>query len=94
LYKFLGYTEYTKFLPAINRAKESCKQIGQEVALHFAQVSEPQKSKNQYGEILGLVVNYGNFQDAGYFGLYGMRQKDIKQKKNLDEKRKFIRQYW
>ena len=47
LYKLLGYTEYGKFLPAIERAKESCKQVGQKVSEHLADVSEPQKSKNQ-----------------------------------------------
>jgi DNA-damage-inducible protein D len=51
LYKLLGYTEYGKFLPAIERAKAACKNSGQEIDLHFAQVSEPQKSSNQYGEI-------------------------------------------
>ena len=33
------------------------------------------------------VINYANFQDYGYMGLYGgMRQKDIKNKKELTEK--------
>ena len=40
LYKLLGYTEYGKFLPAIERAKESCKSSRQEVLDHFAHVSE------------------------------------------------------
>ena len=40
LYKLLGYTEYGKFLPAIERAKESCKNSGQNVDNHFAGVSE------------------------------------------------------
>ena len=57
LWKILGYTEYGKFLPAINRAKKACENSGQEVDLHFAHVSEPQKSRNQYGEIKGQVLD-------------------------------------
>ncbi|MCK9352389.1 MAG: DNA damage-inducible protein D [Candidatus Paceibacterota bacterium] len=40
LYKLLGYTEYGKFLPTIERAKESCKNSGQQAEDHFAHVSE------------------------------------------------------
>lgn len=57
LYKLLGYTEYGKFLPAIERAKKACINSGQEIDLHFAQVSEPQKSYNQYGEIQGQILD-------------------------------------
>jgi len=39
-YKILGYTEYGKFIPAIERAKESCKNSGQKPKDHFAGVSE------------------------------------------------------
>ena len=56
LYKILGYTEYVKFMPAIERAKKACENSGQAVDLHFAHVSEPQKSRNQYGEIEGQVL--------------------------------------
>jgi DNA-damage-inducible protein D len=40
LYKLLGYTEYGKFLPAIERAMEACKNSGQKTKDHFAGVSE------------------------------------------------------
>jgi DNA-damage-inducible protein D len=37
------------------------------------------------------VFNYGNFQDAGYMGLYGgLRQKDIKARKRLGEKESIL----
>lgn len=40
LYKILGYTEYGKFTPAIERAKSACNGSRQAVADHFAHVSE------------------------------------------------------
>jgi len=40
LWKILGYTEYGKFLPAINRAKKACENSKQEVLDHFAEVSD------------------------------------------------------
>lgn len=57
LYKILGYTEYGKFLPAIERAKKACENSGQKINEHFAGVSEPQKSRNQYGEIQGQMIS-------------------------------------
>ena len=36
----LGYSEYNKFLPAIERAKTACETSKQEVLLHFAHVGE------------------------------------------------------
>lgn len=57
LYKLLGYTEYGKFLPVIGRAQKACENSGQAINLHFAHVSEPQKSQNQYGEIQGQIVD-------------------------------------
>ncbi len=57
LYKFLWYSEYWKFLPAIERAKKACENSNQDISLHFADVSEPQKSRNQYGEIDGQIIN-------------------------------------
>lgn len=40
LFKLLGYTEYSKFLPVIDRAKQACEHSKQAVPLHFAHVSE------------------------------------------------------
>lgn len=56
LCKLLGYTEFGKFIPAIERAKKACEASLQEVDLHFAHVSEPQKSRNQYREIQGQMI--------------------------------------
>jgi DNA-damage-inducible protein D len=64
LFKLLGYTEYGKFIPAIERAKKACENSGQEVIVHFAHVSEPQKSRNQYGEIDGQITQ--NFHLSRY----------------------------
>jgi DNA-damage-inducible protein D len=37
------------------------------------------------------VHNFGNFQDFGYMGLYGgLRQRDIKERKNLKEKEQIL----
>lgn len=57
LYRLLGYTEYGKFLPAIERAKKACENSGQDIKEHFAGVREPQKSRNQYGEIEGQMIS-------------------------------------
>lgn len=57
LYKLLEYTEYTKFLPTIEKAKIACKNSNQDQNVHFAHVSEPQKSRNQYGEISWQVLD-------------------------------------
>ncbi len=40
LYKLLGYSEYGKFLPAIERAKKACENSKQDIKNHFAHVSE------------------------------------------------------
>ena len=43
-------------MPTIERAKKACEHSKQGVDLHFAQVSEPQKSRNQYGVIQGQTI--------------------------------------
>jgi DNA-damage-inducible protein D len=57
LYKSLEYTEYGKFLPTINKAKTACQKSEQEISMHFADVSEPQKSRNQYAETLWQIID-------------------------------------
>ncbi len=57
LFRLLGYSEYSKFLPAIERAKIACETSKQAVELHFAHVSETQRSHNQYGSIEGREIS-------------------------------------
>lgn len=46
------------------------------------QVTEENKKLSNSAKSSG-VKNYGNFNDAGYLGLYGMRAKEIRSKKRL-----------
>lgn len=67
VYKLLGYTEYGKFLPAIQRAKEACKNSGQELKDHFADVSEMIKiATGTIKETLRNVKNYNLSRYACY----------------------------
>ncbi|KAF0133798.1 MAG: DNA-damage-inducible protein D [Candidatus Saganbacteria bacterium] len=67
LFRLLGYTEYGKFLPAIERAKEACKNSGQPVADHFAEVSEMIKiATGTEKEALRPVENYNLSRYACY----------------------------
>lgn len=38
LYKLLGYSQWRNFLPAVEKAKESCEAAGEKVSYHFADV--------------------------------------------------------
>lgn len=38
LYPLLGYTQWRNFLPAIEKAKASCQNAGEDTAYHFADV--------------------------------------------------------
>ena len=40
MYKILEYSEYNKFVPVINKAKQSCENAWQRVEEHFADVSD------------------------------------------------------
>lgn len=67
LYKLLGYTEYGKFLPAIDRAKEACENSGQNIEDHFAGVSEMIKiAQGTPKEALREVKNYSLSRYACY----------------------------
>lgn len=67
LYKLLGYTEYGKFLPAIKRAMIACKNSGQSLKDHFAQVSEMIKiATGTTKETLRKVENYNLSRYACY----------------------------
>ncbi len=63
----LGYTEYSKFTPVIDRAMISCKNSGQNVSDHFAHVSEMIKiAIGTEKETLRNVDNYSLSRYACY----------------------------
>lgn len=57
LAKVLHYSDYRNFEHIIEKAKVACQNSGQVVGEHFGDVTEPQKSRNQYGEIGGQTVS-------------------------------------
>ncbi len=57
LYPLLGYTEFTKFIRAVSRAKEACVNSGQIIEEHFHDIQITLKSTNQWGEIDGRTVS-------------------------------------
>ena len=40
LYKLLGYVQWRNFMTIVDKAKEACKGVGEEVPYHFADVSK------------------------------------------------------
>ncbi len=61
LFKILGYSEYNKFLPTIERAKVACKSSKQAIESHFALVK---KALNDIRKKSGLIIS--NRQTADY----------------------------
>lgn len=57
LARILKYSDYRNFENAIEKAKVSCQNSDQMVSAHFGDVTEPQKSSNQYGEIKGQIIS-------------------------------------
>ncbi len=53
----LKYSDYRNFERAIEKAKISCQNSDQVVSEHFGDVTEPQKSSNQYGEAKGQNIS-------------------------------------
>lgn len=56
LAKILEYSEYRHFKPVIEKAKTVCRASGFLVEEHFEDILEPQKSRNQYKETQGQLL--------------------------------------
>lgn len=67
LYKVLGYTEFGKFIPTIERAKYACINSKQDIKNHFAEVSDMIKiATGSTREALRSVKNYNLSRYACY----------------------------
>lgn len=67
LAKALNYSDYRNFENTIEKAKIACQNSGQMVLAHFGDVTEPQNTRNQYGEIQGqLIEDYSLSRYACY----------------------------
>lgn len=105
-YKVLEYTEYTKFIPAINRAKQACEKSWQNTDDHFADVSEMVEigswAKREIEDIqLSRYACYLIIQNADssketvalwqtYFALQ-TRKQEVQENLLEDSKRKMLR---
>lgn len=105
-YKILEYSEYWKFLPVINRAKEACKNSQASVEDHFADVGEMVEiwswAKRKIDDIfLSRYACYLIIQNANpskeivalwqtYFAIQ-TRKQEISEQLLEDKKRKYLR---
>lgn len=60
LYKILEYSEYSKLLPVINKAKISCEKSWQDIDNHFAQVDENIKDYKLSRYACYLIIQNAN----------------------------------
>lgn len=51
LAKILEYSDYRNFLKVVDKAKTACINSGHDTKEHFVDITEPQKSRNQYWEV-------------------------------------------
>ncbi|MCX6822384.1 MAG: DNA damage-inducible protein D [candidate division SR1 bacterium] len=57
LAKILEYSDYRNFLKVVDKAKTACINSGHDTKEHFVDITEPQKSRNQYGEVEGQTIS-------------------------------------